>query len=465
MNKFLLFALIYGLTACHVGQDYTRKEILSDDDVQSNLNLQGKYKAGISPNWYEIFNDNDLNTLLSYAAFHNLTIKQTVERLKQSRLAFEIHAKDYYPKIEGNGEYDFNKVDTPHKYAFDTNLFKVGLDVAWELDIWGKGDYISDQYFEFMNKISYSLLDVKASVTAEITQNFINLRLAQEKLYIVQQNLKLQREILQTVLDKYNAGMSDDLDLSQAQFSVEETKTQIPTLKFSIENYKNSLAVLLGVAPNNLPINLNKYSRNITAIPFKYNVQNFYNLPLDIVRNRPDIKAAETDIKIQNAKVNESITDLYPRISLGATFGFISPSGHELFSNKSQIYSYNPQFSIPIWNWKQLKNNIELQRHIKEEYILNYNEALLTALTEIKNVLYSIEQAYKRNIYARNSYVKMQNIMILTKKKYKNGLVDFTDVALAEKDLLTSQNRLAETNAQILENITLFYKSIGGGYH
>ena len=175
--------------------------------------------------------------------------------------------------------------------------------------------------------------------------------------------------------------------------------------------------------------------------------------------------AAETTLKQQNAAVNEAITNLYPSISLTATFGFISSSGHSLFNKNSQIYGYTPGFTLPIWNWKQLSNNVELQKSINEEYILNYNEVILTALTEIKNAISGVKQTYEANRSYKSSVTKMRNILKLSQTKYNNGLISFTDVTTAEQNLLNAQLNLIANNAEILQNITAFYKAVGGGYN
>ncbi len=463
-SKFLIFSTIALLSACQVGEEYHQPNFVAEHDIQKNLNLVPNGK-GVSRAWYEIFNDNDLNCLVSHALSNNLTVKQAVERLQQARLSLAIYSKENYPMLNASGGYDFSKASDHQEYAYDINVFKVGIDASWELDIWGKGKYITEQYYEFMHNYQYSLLDLEVSIAAEVTGNYINLREAQEKLRIAEHNLKLQRDILQTVRDKYDAGIADDLALNQAEYAVETTKSSIPPLKYEIESYKNALAVLLGVLPSALPIDLQRYKKNITAQTFPYKTSELYNLPLSIVRTRPDIMAAETAIKAQNAAVGEAIANLYPTVSLSATFGFISSSGHSLFNRNSEVYGYTPGLTMPIWHWGQLTNNVELQKHIKEEYILNYNEAMLTAVTELKNAISAVEQAYKTNTYRKNSFYKMQNVMTLTQEKYKNGMVDFTDVATAEQNLLAAQNALAASNAEILQYLTAFYKATGGGYN
>lgn len=460
---FYVFAILL-LSACKVGNDFEMSYPFSDKDIQENLNLSADTSA-VTPTWYNIFNDSDLNTLLTHALNKNLSLKQALERLQQSRYSLMINSKNNFPMIDASGGYEFSKASNSHDYRTDVNTFNVGLDASWEVDIWGKGAYITEQYYEFMRNYQYSLEDLKVSITAEVVSNYINLRMAQEKLRIALANLNLQQDIFETVQQKFEAGIADKLALNQAMYVVETTKAQIPPLKIQVEQFKNAVALLLGVIPSQLPVNLDKYRKNITAKAFPFNTKKLYNLPLNVVRSRPDVKAAESQIRAQNAAVNEAIANLYPSLSLSASFGYISSSGHSLFNKHNQDYSYSPTLSLPIWHWGQLTNNIELQKHIKEEYLLNYNETMLTALTEIKNAITAVEQAYTAGSHSKNSYNKMQNIMNLTQTKYKNGLVDFTDVATAEQNLLNAQNALIDSNAAILQNLTAFYKASGGGYN
>lgn len=461
---YLLFSLFL-TTSCRVGEDFELKPFAQNKDIIENLQLSSFQNADVTNKWYEVFKDSDLNTLIQYAVNNNFTVQQGLERLKQSRYALMIHSKQMFPMIDANGSYNFSKASNNVDYSYDVNAFKAGLDASWELDIWGKGEYITEQYSELMNNVQYSLFNIKVSVIAETVLNYINLREAQEKLRIAERNLYLQRDILQTVRDKYNAGIADDLALNQAEYAVETTKSTIPPLKTQIENYKNALAVLLGVLPTNLPLNLDKYKKNITANTFRFDTKKLYQLPLDVVRSRPDIMAAEANARAQNSVVNQAITNLYPTVNLSATFGFISSSGHSLFNNDSQIYGYTPGVTLPIWHWGQLTNNIELQKHIKEEYLLNYNESLLMAVTEIRNAVTAVEQAYKTNVYSKSSLNKMRNVMELTRNKYENGLIDFTDVATAEQNYLNAQNALIASNAAIIKYLTAFYKATGGGYN
>lgn len=465
ISNVILFLMMMLNASCQVGKEYENKNILvSDADVEKNLGLTENTEL-ITNEWYSIFGDKDLNTLLKNAKYTNLTIQQAKERLKQSRLQYEIQSTQKLPMINGDGSYNYNKTHTQNALTTDINAFKLGFDAAWEFDVWGGGTYLSKQYYELMNAAEYSLFHTYVLITAEIANNYINLRAAQEKLRIAKNNLSLQNDILQIVKDQYKAGIADNLAVNQAEYTVEQTKAILPLLYINIEQTKNSLAVLLGVDPKNLPINLDKYKKNIVAKTFKYSVKNLYKLPLDVIRTRPDIMLAEAEIRSQHEVINQAITQLYPSVNLSAVFGYISYSGHSLITSNKKNYGYVPSLTTPIWHWKQLTNNVKLQEHVKNEMLLNYNEAMLTALAELKNAITTVEHSYNLNKHKNISLNKMQNIMSLTKEKYKNGLVDFTDMANAEQNLLSAQTEYADSNAKILQNLISFYKATGGGYN
>ena len=464
MNRILVLLIINTLAGCAVGNEYKSNDFLSQIEIQETLKISNTDKT-ITHNWFEIFNDKDLNTLLKYAINSNFSIKQGIERLKQSRLQYMIKSKSYYPMINSQNNYSFSKSNNTSNISSNVNEFRVGFDFSWEIDVWGKGKYTSEQYYQLLKNAQYSISNIKVMIISEIILNYIELRTTQEKLNIANKNLSLQYDILNAIKGKYNSGIETELALSQANFLTEKTKQLIPEYKSQIEQYKNAIATLLGVLPQKLPTTLEKTNHNITAKNFKYSVKELHKLPLNIIQTRPDVVIAETNIKKQNAILNQAIADLYPDVNLDMAFGFINSSGSNLFSTHSQVYGYTPEIYIPIWNWEQLRNNVELQKSIKEEYLLNYNEVILTAILEIKTAMTAIEQAYIQNNHATTALNQIKNILELTKNKYENGLIEFSELAKAEQDLLDAQNTLIDSNANIIKNITAFYKATGGGYN
>lgn len=463
MFKLKYILLFVFLTSCSTEHPVNFDVSVSDSDILKTLNIENTNNK-ITNTWYYIFEDKTLNTLLLKAIKNNLSIKQAQERLKQARYSYMIETKSFLPNIEAMGEYNFNKTNNKNFSFNEENLFKVGFDASWEIDIWGKNDFIKEQYKEITNKARFNLWDLKVSIIAEVIDNYISLREAEKKLNITKKNITLQKDILNTVKDKYSAGIEDELALKQAEFSLEKTKQTSPSLKIQIENSKNRIALLLGILPYELEKMLNT-EKNITSKAFKYSVKELHKLPLSIIQTRPDIRIAETNLKTQNALVNQAIIETFPSISLQSSFGFISGSGRKLIGRDKQTYGYTPSITIPIWNWGELKNNIELQKHIEKEYMLLYNEAIISAVLELKDAIFEVEKTFEINSYLKNSLAEMRTIFELTKSKYLNGIIDFTDLATAEQNLLDAENQYIQSNADIYRKITSFYKATGGGYN
>ena len=187
--RSILFVFVVILSACSIGEKYKYNEFISDDKIKETLNIEANSKD-ISSNWYKIFKDSDLNTLILYLEKTNINILQAISRLKQSRQQLNIYSKKMYPIIDINGKFEYQKSNNKDFSFNDTNNFQVGFDASWEIDIWGRGKNISDQYFEIMQQAKYNLSDVKLSMTSEMIKNYINLRLAQEKFRITNKNLK-----------------------------------------------------------------------------------------------------------------------------------------------------------------------------------------------------------------------------------------------------------------------------------
>ena len=283
MFKYIVLIYFVFLSACNIENNYETRTDLSNDEITKTLNLSNQTED-ISKEWFSMFDDKDLNTLLNEAKKSNFTLAQSKEKLLQARYLFLINSNENLPTLDINSQYDFIKSNNSKDIYNNNDYFKAGFDVSWELDLWGKSQNISKQYRELLNKAQYSLADTLISIEGEIINNYVYLRKAQETLRITQKNINLQKEIFDIVHNKYNIGIEDELALNQAEYLLEKTKSSLPNLLSNIENYKNAIAILIGKTPNDLPINLDKTNKNITAKTFKYSVKKLYNLPLDIIR-------------------------------------------------------------------------------------------------------------------------------------------------------------------------------------
>lgn len=464
MYKYVLLSFVVWLASCTVGPDYTRPEFYEDKQIAQSLHLNNK-DVKISQNWYEEFQDDHLSELIRHVINNNPSIQIGIERLRQARSVAAINRAQYLPMLGASAKYDWARASKNIGLSADTNYMQLGFDASWELDIWGAGRRLNEKSEALFEQAIYNLRQLKVVLTAETAQTYFQLKTAQEKLKIAQNNLALQRDIYQTVKQKYDAGIADAAAYNQARFVVETTKALIPQLEFEIEANKNALAVLAGTLPDKLPVNVLNHKKNPINTAYQFDRQKLYNLPAEIIRSRPDVQASERALVAQNAAVGEAVAALYPNVSVTALFGVQSKSGSKLFNSDSKAYGYVPSATLPLFNWGRLQNNIELQKQIKAESLQNYRQTILNAVKELADASKSVESEYDRNRAQRNAVYNMREVISAMKDKYENGLIEFSDLLKSEQDLLTAQTSLAESNGAVYQNIIAFYKATGGGYN
>lgn len=464
MYKYICSFVIVCLCSCTVGPDYIKNNIFNDQEIAKSLNLNGSNTI-ICQNWYEQFGDEKLNLLIIHALNNSPTIQAGIAKLRQARSVAAINRTQFLPSLNADSKYDWARASKNIGLSADTNYLQIGFDASWELDIWGAGRRLNEKSQAQFEESVYSLRNLKTVIIAETANTYFQLKTSQEQLQIAKNNLTLQRDIYNTVKQKYNAGISDKAAYNQAQFIVETTKALIPQLEYQIEAYKNALAVLTGTLPDNLTVNVQDTKNNPVKRAYKFDKKNLYDLPAGIIRSRPDVRAAERAVAAQNATIGQAVASLYPTINISGLLGLQSSAGSKLFNSDSKAYGYVPSASLPLFNWGRLQTNVQLQKEIKAETLQTYRQTLLNAIEELANAIKSVQSEYERNRAQRNAVYNMQEVISSMRDKYNNGLIEFSELLKTEQDLLQAQRDLAISNGAIYQNIISFYKATGGGFN
>lgn len=457
----LAVLLSFTAAACTVGEDFSRPALYNDSVIKQELAL----KNGTQPSksWYALFGDEQLNILIEQGLKNSTDIEQAIAILRQARAELKISQAGFLPQINARGGYNYQKNSKNIGPTADTHYYNAGFDASWELDIWGKGRRQDEAAAAMLKAEEYSLNQVKNVVAAEIASDYVNLKLAVEKLRIAKQNLALQRDIFGVVKSKYQSGLTDDIAYNQAEYLLNSTETQIPQLQSQVEQYKNALAVLSGVLPSQLPLDSEKRSP-IFSNAYQYNIKAMYNLPASVIRQRPDVAAAEQNLAAQNALVGAAVADLYPNVSISALWGHAASSGNSLFNSKSQGYSYEPLLSLPLLDWNRLQNQLNKQKYQKQEAFAVYKKTVLTAVGELKNAMANVQNELKRNRLQNRALANMNKVVAASSEKYRSGLIEFSDFLTMEQNRLQAQNSSLESKAGIFQNLIAYYKASGGGY-
>ena len=341
----------------------------------------------------------------------------------------------------------------------EMDLFSTGFDASWEIDVLGglrRGVETADA------ELDAALEDYRAilvSMLAEVATTYIDIRTLQAEIDATRQNIELQRETLDLTQARLSYDLASDLEVSQAQTNLATTESQLPQLEASLATAIYRLSVLVGKEP----AALQEEFAATSPIP-QPPAETFVGVPTDILRRRPDLRAAERRLAAATAEIGVAAADLYPRFTLSGNFGFESMDLKHAFNSKSITYGFGPAVRWNIFDGLRNLNRIAAQQVAAHHAYVSYEQTLLLALQEVETAMvnYRREQD-RRNALMRATKAARQAVK-LSETRYEDGLTDFQDVVDAERSLVNLETSLVQSEGQVAVNLVALYKALGGGW-
>jgi NodT family efflux transporter outer membrane factor (OMF) lipoprotein len=262
----------------------------------------------------------------------------------------------------------------------------LGPTASWQLDFWGKcrrGVESADAAY-LASTATYD--DVLVTLLGDVATTYIGIRTLEKEIAIARENVVRQKETLQIARDRFNGGAATEVDVYQAEKVLGQTEASIPQLTIQLQQGENALRVLLGMPPEPLRSLIGRETGRIPAAPGKI----FVGIPADLLRRNPGVRAAELKAAAQSAQIGVAQADLYPAISLTGFIGGCAATlnSHglgQVFTAQGLTYSFGPQFQWNILNYGQITNNVRLQDATLQQYLVNYQNSVLTAQQNVEN--------------------------------------------------------------------------------
>ncbi len=459
----LAFCSAFSLAGCAlVGPDYAEPETEAPATWHTELR-QGLEAEDISPRelaaWWTTFDDPVLTGLIDQAVHNNLDLKQATAKVREARARRGVSRAGLFPALDAGGSATRSKSSENRGGGATGSSYSLGFDAGWEVDIFGGTRRAVEAAEADLAASRENLRDVLVSLTAEVALNYLDTRTYQARLAVAEKNITIQQEIFELIRAGHQAGLSDELALQQARYNLENTQARIPALRGGLEEAKNRLAVLSGRTPGSLH-ELLRENRPIPVVPPTVAV----GVPAETLRRRPDIRRAERNLAAQTARVGGATADLYPKFRLAGSIGLESLKSAELFESASSAWSLGPSVSWNIFDAGAIRQNIEVQSAIGEQYLHAYEAAVLAALEEVENALsaYAEEQLRREHLAAAVDAARQAET--LARDQYRSGLVDFSTVLEAEKSLLSFEDQLSQSSGAVTANLIRLYKALGGGW-
>ena len=429
----------------------------ADDDPRREIT------TNVVRRWWAQFNDATLNTLIETAVSNNLSFLVAKQRLVEARWRNAGAWGQLLPSLslDGSAKKSGNHPNTTSGAGSvrHTDVFRGGFDATWEIDIFGGLRRSQEEAYRTMEAENYSLADAWVSLTAEIGSDYISLRTIQERLRVARTNLKLQTETYDILKSRLDSGIGDELAVKQAKYNVEQTRASIPTLLDEAEAYKNSLAILAG----SMPGTLHEMLDDLPDRDWLVEPQKLSSIPLDVIRARPDVRAAERSLAAQVAHVGVAKSYLFPKLYINGTLGLESVKAQKFFQRDSLYGSIGPSFSWPIFQGGNLYANMKAEEAKMDAEAYKYENALQTAVSETRNAYSAYTRQYHRYLSLQSAVKAAKEAETISQDLYKNGLKDFNNVLDAQRSLLTLEESLAISRGQISLDLIALYKALGGG--
>jgi NodT family efflux transporter outer membrane factor (OMF) lipoprotein len=469
-----IWVAVLGLSvaACEVGPDFVSPSAPITGHFAASNNHSIKTGHQDYRDWWNAFHDPTLNELVQIAYNQNLTLLSAGTRVLQARAVLGIAIGEFYPQIQqGTGSLIYNQTSGATPLAAPNakpKLFwtdSLAAQAAWELDFWGKfrrGVESADAAY-LASIADYD--QVLVTLLGDVTATYIGIRTTEQLIAVAQDNVRKQKDALNIAKAKYSAGGTSERDVFQATNVLEQTEAAIPQLRIQLDQERNALCVLLGIPPLQLNGLLARSTGRIPTPPGTIAV----GIPADLLRRRPDIRAAELAAMAQSAQIGVAESQLYPAISIAGAFGATASTanGHnlgQLFTPTGVAYAVGPSFEWNILNYGQITNDVRLQDAKLQQLLVDYQNDVLKAQQEVDNGISAFLNSRVQADFLRRSTDAARGALKVGTDQYESGATDFTTVLTAEQNLFQAESDLALARANISLGATAIYRALGGGW-
>jgi len=470
-TMFLKLVSVIGvalLVACTtVGPDYEQPETQMPDAWHTAATEGLQEGDAVLQTWWRVFDDELLDSLVMRSAGGNLPLREAMWRVEEARALRGVVAGAKVPQVDLNGDAGRAKPSengvigdlAPPGSLGAANLFTIGLGAVWEIDVFGRirrqveaADATEDASIE-------AYRDVLVSLYAETALAYVNVRTAQERLRISHENVEAQENTLQLTKDRFAAGLVSALDVAQAESNLANTYSLIPVIESDLNQALNRLAVLLGEPPGALHQELSA-NASIPHEPDEVTT----GLPVELLRQRPDVRQAERLLAAQTARIGVATADLYPTFGLSGFFGVEAVSAGDLPDGDSLTWGLGLPIRWNIFAGGSIRSQIRVEESRTNQLLARYEQTVLVALEEAENAMVAYTKEVERRERLTQSVDATQRSLNLVLTQYTAGLTDFQNVLDTQRTLLLREDDLAVAEGVVIGNLVRLYRALGGGW-
>lgn len=459
MKRFVAATLI-ALAGCRVGADYVEPQLPMPPSFSGDSTV---FESADSA-WWSRFGDVELDLLIRQALASNHDLAAALQRVEEARAIVAIEGGAARPTLDAGASFarqnqSNNVVGGQFFPRGDSSAHNLGFDARWELDLFGHTERAVEAA---QAGVDVAVEDARATLQrliAEIARHYVELRGIESQIETVEARLAATVDTLGLAQSRAAAGLADELAVVRLEGLVAATRAELPLLASSRSARVHALAVLVGASPGGFETRLGA-SGGIPAPPEAVAT----GLPVDLLRRRPDVRRSERELARAAALSAQATTELFPRLSLAATFGWQSERLDRLFDGPSQAWSVGPSLLAPLFRSGVIRAGIRARGAQQAAALAKYEHTVLEALREVEDALDAFGHSRERVLRLEEALAAELRGVELAGQRFEKGLDDYLTVLDAQRNALRAGSELARGRTEHAVGAVALYKALGGGW-
>ena len=487
MSRIGFIATLIGasmLAGCTVGPNYHVPEVPVPPAYGEPAAMAGPGVAPDPAEWWTQFNDAELTALVTRALKDNPDVQLAAVRIREARLQEAIARSQGKPTVDATAGVSSVRFSKNAGLSNLTSLFgggasaggstgsgialpgggittySVGFDASWEIDVFGGVRRGVEAARARTDAAVWNGRDATVMIAAEIAQAYWALRLDQSQIQVINDEIARQARALEIAGHTAQVGLVPPIDVTRQRAQITSNQARIQPLRADIDQRIHALGILLGQPPSALTAEFRVEALPpLTAAPAVP-----VGLPSDLLRRRPDVRAAERNLAASTADIGVAVADLYPRFSLTGMAQLISTSLATLFEGDSLQLTGNGAARFPLLDWGRRRATIHVREAQRDEAYLQYRVTVLSALRDVEDALAQISAEQQRHVALTQAVTDAAVSVHAIDAQYRTGLVAQDSLLNAQTQLLSAREQIAQSDAQLRQMTAALYKALGGGW-
>lgn len=459
MNRKIIYSLILlaMIASCKVGPKY-HQPVVDSPDLFRFDSTSAAADTVLNLNWWELFQDKDLKTLIDTALVYNQDVLIAASRIEEARAILGYTKADQWPAVGYDGSAGRSQINLPSMGVSDPfNNFQGMATLAWELDFWGKYRRANEAARAELLASEFGKQAIQVGLISEVASTYFILLDFDARLEISKKTLESRKESLRIISERYDKGIVPEIDLNQAEIQEAIAAASVPYYERQVAQVENALSVLIGMNPG--PIVRTGTLRNQVIPPYVPS-----GIPSAILERRPDVNQAEQYVVAQNARIGVAVAMRFPSISLTGMFGAASDDLGDLLSNESIIWSVSGGILGPIFQFGKNKRRVDIERQRMYQDSMYYTRTVLQAFREVEDALVEVMTLNQESTARERQMKAAQNAAMLSKQRYDGGVTSYLEVLDSDRSQFDAELAASQTYQQYLNAYVFLYKALGGGW-